>query len=103
MCAANQFAQRNQEAAPIRFANSHLERSADRNYYPESPTTKFELDNHRESGIIKCPECYTSASEDEKSHYQEVLRHYIHLGFPDRFEFCSACSVLTITLRILNL
>ncbi|EGI58970.1 hypothetical protein G5I_12898 [Acromyrmex echinatior] len=43
--ALDQFAQRNQEAVPIRSTNSHPERSTDRNHYPGSPMTKLELDN----------------------------------------------------------
>ena len=39
---------------------------------------------HRKSGTIKCPECYTSAS-------------YIHLRLLERFESCSTRSVLTVT------
>jgi len=53
---------------------------------------------HRESDPIekaKCPECYTSASENKKRNYQGVLWHYIHLGLPERFEFCSAYTILT--------
>jgi len=46
-----------------------------------------------ENGETKCPECYTSLPVDEKENYLGVLRHYIHLGFPERFEICNECSV----------
>ena len=55
--------------------------------------------SNKESGIHQMP-CYTSASENEKRNYQGVLQHYIHLGLPERFEYCSACSVLTVTRHV---
>ncbi|KYQ58118.1 hypothetical protein ALC60_02850 [Trachymyrmex zeteki] len=57
----------------------------------------FHRDN--ESSGIKCPESYTLLSASEKSKYLEVLRHYIHLGFPERFENCDACSVSLATVH----
>lgn len=54
---------------------------------------------HRESRAVKCPECYASTPAENKEQYLGVLRHYIHLGFPERFETCSVCSVQTTTLR----
>jgi len=50
---------------------------------------------------VYCLSLYTSASEGEKRYYQEVFRHYVHLDLPDRFKSCSACSILTVTLRTL--
>ena len=34
-----------------------------------------------------------------KTKREIILRHYIHLGLPERFESCSACSVLTVILH----
>jgi len=54
---------------------------------------------HRESGIIKCSECYTSASENEKRNYRGVLWHYIHLGLLERFESYSAVRAKICTFQ----
>ncbi|KYQ51813.1 hypothetical protein ALC60_09079, partial [Trachymyrmex zeteki] len=55
----------------------------------------------KESGITKCTECYTSLPIHEKENYFGVLRHYVHLGLPERFETCHACSLILVTLRAL--
>jgi len=55
---------------------------------------------HKESGTIIYPE-YTSAPKIKKRNYQGVLRHYIHLGHTECFEFCNVFLVSTVTLHAL--
>jgi len=43
---------------------------------------------------IKCPECYSARPITDQASYTAVLRHYIHLGNPPRYERCSACNVV---------
>ncbi|KYQ47384.1 hypothetical protein ALC60_13595, partial [Trachymyrmex zeteki] len=55
--------------------------------------------HHTENSETKCPKCYSSLPADEKQNYLRVLRHYIHLGFPERFETCNECSVSLASVR----
>ena len=53
---------------------------------------------HKESCTIKCSECYTKTKRKIiKGSY--VLRH--SLGFPECFESCNVCSILTVTLHVI--
>jgi len=48
---------------------------------------------HRETKVIKCPECRSAEGPATRADYSVVLRHYLHFGFLDAFERCSACRV----------
>ena len=52
-----------------------------------------------ENEIIKCIECYTTLSPSEKENYYWILRHYIHLNYPEWLGTCNACSLILVTLR----
>jgi len=48
---------------------------------------------HRETKAIKCPECRSSEGPATRGDYSVALRHYLHFGFTDAYEKCSACRV----------
>ncbi|EGI70973.1 hypothetical protein G5I_00078 [Acromyrmex echinatior] len=101
MCTANQhWTNPHRRTSRLRqsgSANSHRERNANCNHYPESPTTK--LDNVRESGIIKYSKCYTSVGR-RKEALPEGFDTLHPLGLFRLFRILQ-CMLLTATLRTL--
>lgn len=49
---------------------------------------------HQINNDIVCHECYLTESPRVGESYDSVSRHYIHIGYAERFEACSLCNVI---------
>lgn len=49
---------------------------------------------HRTNNDIVCHLCYLTEARRIGELYDSISRHYIHIGYGERFETCSICNVI---------
>lgn len=57
---------------------------------------------HRINRAIICAECYACKSAYDRSFYDSVIRHYIHIGPAVLFEECRHCRVIIPQLHTIQ-
>lgn len=49
---------------------------------------------HRINNDIVCHECYITEVPEIEGPHDSISRHYIHIGYNERFEACSLCNAI---------
>lgn len=57
---------------------------------------------HRVNNSVVCHECYLNENSRIGDLYDYVSRHYIHIGYGERFEICRVCNVILPLNRSTN-
>lgn len=57
---------------------------------------------HRVNRNIVCHDCYSGTHLPPRGIYENVTRHYLHIGNGERFEICHMCDATIPRVRVSN-